>query len=143
MPASVQRLRKRDEFVACARARRVNRHCFTLQGRDRPDGSTVAADAVRFGLTATKKLGGAVVRNRIRRRLRAAALAVLPEHGRKGWDYVLIGRSAALTCPYQSLVADLERALEMLQKTPKPGGRRKAKRGSGGAEPPVSRQVSE
>lgn len=67
--------------------------------------------AVRIGITATRKLGGAVVRNRVRRRLRALAALLLPELGRTGCDYVLIGRSLTAARPHPELCNDLRVAL--------------------------------
>jgi ribonuclease P protein component len=64
----------------------------------------------------TRKLGGAVVRNRARRRLRALAVAQLPQKGRPGWDYVLIARLGAVRRPFAELEGELESALEMLHK---------------------------
>ena len=68
-------------------------------------------ESLRLGLTVTKKLGGAVVRNRIRRRLRAAARAVFPLHGAQGTDYVLVARKAAYDRNYGDLLDDMKRAL--------------------------------
>jgi ribonuclease P protein component len=75
-------------------------------------------DSVRFGLTATKKLGGAVVRNRIRRRLREAFRAAAPGHAKPGHDYVLIARKNALLCEYATLIRDLQFALPRVHKMP-------------------------
>ena len=69
----------------------------------------------RFGFTATKSLGGAVVRNRARRRLKAAAAEMLPRHGRPATDYVLIARMETLKRPYPALLQDLEAALRRLR----------------------------
>ena len=69
-------------------------------------------EGVRFGLTATKKLGNAVIRNRIRRRLRAAANIVLA--GASDIDVVLIGRTATATCDFKTLVKDLRWCLKRL-----------------------------
>lgn len=118
-PTPLDVIKNRSDFLACAKARRAHRPGLVVQARPRP--AEDQPDRVRFGLTATKKLGNAVVRNRIRRRLRAAAREILPSKGRPGWDYVLIGRAAAYDCPYAQLVRDLETALEMLQKAPLPG----------------------
>ncbi|MCP5978180.1 ribonuclease P protein component, partial [Klebsiella pneumoniae] len=85
-----------------------------LQGRNRRD----AGDA-RLGLTVTKKIGNAVVRNRIRRRLRAVAEAVVPAAGRPGYDYVMVARQSALRAPFSDLVRDLERAISRLHGAPK------------------------
>lgn len=72
-------------------------------------------NAMRIGYTVTKKTeASAVKRNRIKRRLRAAANAVLPESAASGHDYVLIGRSMSATRPYESLCGDLRWCLEKL-----------------------------
>lgn len=80
-----------------------------MQGRDRGD-----AGAIRVGFTVTKKIGNAVVRNCIRRRLREAARQVLPQAGKNGHDYVLVARHQALTMSFEGLVRDLERAIRKL-----------------------------
>lgn len=80
---------------------------FVLLVRPRGDDDA----AMGMGFTVTKKIGGAVVRNRIKRRFRALARDVLPESGITGADHILIGRSAALTRDYAELVADLRKAL--------------------------------
>jgi ribonuclease P protein component len=67
--------------------------------------------SLRVGYTASKKIGGAVVRNRAKRRLRAAAAAVLPLSGLPGTDYVLVARRDTATRPFESLVQDLAQAL--------------------------------
>jgi ribonuclease P protein component len=69
---------------------------------------------VRVGFTVTKKVGNAVVRNRVKRRLRAAAAEVFPRLGRADTDYVVIGRLATLTRPFPALLQDLEQAVEKL-----------------------------
>jgi ribonuclease P protein component len=74
-----------------------------------------APDAIRVGITASRKVGGAVVRNRVRRRLRALADNVLAEAGQPGCDYVLIGRHATAARPYAALIEDLRRALQGVQ----------------------------
>jgi ribonuclease P protein component len=89
-PLAVEIIRKRAAFVAAARGRRVAMPAFILQARRRPPGEE--GNLVRVGFTASKKVGNAVARNRAKRRLREIARKVLPQHGRAGWDYVLIGR---------------------------------------------------
>lgn len=71
-----------------------------------------AEGPARFGYTVTKKLGGAVERNRIRRRLKAAVDEVAAQHCRQGFDYVLVAKSAALTSSFESIKKDLEAAFE-------------------------------
>jgi ribonuclease P protein component len=71
---------------------------------------------VRLGLTVSKKVGNAVVRNRIRRRLREAFRQVAPAHAKPVHDYVLIARKKALLCAYSALIGELEFALGRIHK---------------------------
>ena len=71
--------------------------------------------AIRLGITVSKKVGGAVVRNRMRRRFRELARAVLPEAGIAGADHVLIGRAGGIERPFAELRAELEKALARLR----------------------------
>jgi ribonuclease P protein component len=71
---------------------------------------------IRLGLTVSRKVGGAVIRNRMRRRFRELARAVLPGAGIAGADHVLIGRAGGIERPFQDLVADLDRALARIAK---------------------------
>lgn len=105
----LDRLKKRRDFLAAAKAERAGVASFLMQGRDRGDGA-----GVRVGFTVTKKTGNSVVRNRIRRRLREAVRQVLPEAARPGFDYVLVAREAALRTPFDSLVSEMERAVRKL-----------------------------
>jgi ribonuclease P protein component len=72
------------------------------------------AEPVRVGYTASRRVGGAVERNRARRRLRAAVAAVMPQHARQGHDYVVVARTETLRRPFPALVHDLETALRRL-----------------------------
>jgi len=74
---------------------------------------------VRVGFTVTRKVGNAVARNRVKRRLRAAAAEVFPRIGRAGTDYVVIGRAATLTRPFDALRSDLEQAVAKLDNADK------------------------
>ena len=80
--------------------------------RDRADGDP----AKRVGFTVTKKIGGAVVRNRMKRRLRALARELLPAGGISGADHVLIGRSGGIERDFALLRQELASALERLRK---------------------------
>lgn len=70
---------------------------------------------MRVGFTASRKVGNAVVRNRAKRRLRAAAARVLAVEGRPGTDYVLIARGATAKRPFSALIEDLEGALGRIE----------------------------
>ena len=112
-------LRVRREFLAVAKGDKQVRRGLVLQARQRDvDAQTdTAADTViRFGLTATKKIGNAVIRNRTRRRLRALAHEILSAHGQAGYDYVLIGRAATKHQTWDGLRTDLRSALKKLHK---------------------------
>lgn len=108
-------MRRRADFLRAAQARRQGTAGFLLQARRRaPD---EAGDAIRVGFTASRKVGNAVARNRAKRRLRAAARAVLPGAGRPGWDYVLVARPEGTAArPYRDLVADLRWALDRVHR---------------------------
>ena len=84
---------------------RVVRPCFTLQSLPNDQGF------VRVGLTVTKKLGNAVLRNRIKRRLRAAVRDILPLHAGPSQDYVIIARPRARTVAWPTLLDELRSAL--------------------------------
>ncbi len=102
------RLTRRAEFLrVAARGRKAATPGLVLQALARPD--TAPA---RLGFTVTKKVGNAVIRNRTRRRLRAAARAVLAEAPRTGLDLVLIGRDGTRARPFSALLDDLRSALE-------------------------------
>ncbi|WP_100367867.1 ribonuclease P protein component [Yoonia maricola] len=107
---SVCVLTKRADFVRASNARRQGTPGIHLQGRKRAEGE---AEGIRVGFTCSKKVGNAVARNRAKRRLREVARIVLPEMGRDGWDYVLVGRKdTTATLPFDQLVADLRRAMK-------------------------------
>jgi len=101
-------LRHRSEFLAAARGVRVHRDPFVLQGL--PRGEAERAGKIGLGLTVTKKIGGAVVRNRARRRLREALRLMLPGPVRPGADYVVVARPPALSLPFARLQRELEAA---------------------------------
>jgi ribonuclease P protein component len=109
-------MKRRADFLAAATGVRVHAAPFLMQARDRRD-----RGVARVGFTVTKKTGSAVERNRIRRRLRAAADAVLPRSARAGFDYVLVARRPALTEPFDTILRDLERAVARVHSAGKSG----------------------
>ena len=80
--------------------------------RDREDSDA----SIRVGFTVTKKIGGAVVRNRMKRRFRALARELLPASGLPGADHVMIGRAGGVERDFAALRADLASALDGLRK---------------------------
>jgi ribonuclease P protein component len=116
----MDRLRQRADFLAVANGARVSATAFVVQSRRRDDGGPI-----RVGFTVTKKNGTATERNRIRRRLRelvkrleTGSISMRPHS-----DYVLIGRRAALTKDFSSMLDDFRSALHRLDRQPlKPRG---------------------
>jgi ribonuclease P protein component len=113
MIAPLGRLTRRVEFLAVARGRRSAMPGLVLQARRREAGGADPA-TMRVGYTVTRKIGNAVERNRVRRRLRQVAREILPDAGQPGHDYVLVGRRSALVRPFTDLKADLAAALARL-----------------------------
>lgn len=113
---NLERLKKRPDFLAAARAPSCARGAVVVQRRDRADGDPL----IRAGFTATKRVGGSVVRNRARRRLREAARLLLPQTGRPGSDYVFIARGGTTTRPWDRLLDDVKSALLRLAADPDP-----------------------
>jgi len=106
----MERLRQRSDFLAAARGAKVATAGFVLQALKRADGGPV-----RVGFTVSRKVGGAVERNRVRRRLREVVRLSAAADMRSGHDYVLIGRRAALSLPFERIHEDFEGALRRLR----------------------------
>jgi len=111
----IEHIRRRPDFLAAQRGRSVAKGAVVVQSLPRP-GQAVA----RAGFTATRKIGGAVVRNRAKRRLRAAARLLLPQFGRTETDYVFIARGGTTARPWPRLLDDIKSALISL--APNDGG---------------------
>ena len=115
VPVRLEILTKRADFLAIARAKSTATNSFVLQARQR---EITNGSGIRVGYTCSKKLGGAVLRNRAKRRLREVARAILPANGRPGWDYVLIGRAdATILKPLTQMKTDLENALRRIHQS--------------------------
>ncbi len=103
-------IRKRSDFLAANRGKRYATPGFVLLVFDRRDDDP----AIRLGITITKKVGNAVVRNRMRRRFRELAREVLGEKGKTGSDHILIGRDGGIERDFGELRADMAKALTKL-----------------------------
>ena len=103
----IERLKKRPDFLAAAKASVCARGAVVSQARYRGDEDAL----VRIGFTATRRIGGAVVRNRAKRRLREAARLIAPLHVRPGCDYVFIARGGTASRAWAALLDDMKTAL--------------------------------
>jgi ribonuclease P protein component len=120
---AIGRLKTRAEYLYVRNGTRFVTPSLVLQARRRADGEAEEPDLARFGFTATKSLGGAVVRNRARRRLKAAVRQAGPLHALAGYDYVLIAREGTVQRRFAALMNDLERAFAKVH-APSPAKRR-------------------
>jgi ribonuclease P protein component len=131
MKAPYTILNRRADFLAANRGLRVARPGFVLLVHPNRE------KGLRAGITVTKKIGNAVVRNRMKRRFRALLREVLPVHGLAETDHVLIGRDSGVerdfTLLRQELVAALARAREGKGDPPRSARNRKGRAGSRGA----------
>ncbi len=107
---AIGRLKTRAEFLHVRGGARHVTPSLVLQARKR-NGESKAQQLARFGFTATKALGGAVLRNRARRRLKEAVRLTAPDRAVEGYDYVLIAREGTVQRRFADLIRDLERAL--------------------------------
>ena len=101
-----RRLRKRAEFLVVRAGEKRRGRLFLLEALDRGDAGTP-----RFGVTATKKIGNAVVRNRIRRRLKEAMRVGAADDMKPGSDYVIVARREVVDAPFALLKAELSRRI--------------------------------
>jgi ribonuclease P protein component len=127
--AAMARLTRRAEFLRAARGWRSRTGAFTLQ--------MVPSDPeqpARFGLTVSNRMGNSVVRNRIRRRLRAALRSLGGLAGEAGHDYVIVARRELLTIPFAILIEALAGAMRDIHKHPN-----SPRRGAGSPPKPLRR----
>jgi ribonuclease P protein component len=103
-------LKRRPEFLRVRSGARWATPGFVLEGKRRD--APALPETPRFGFTVSKQVGGAVERNRIKRRLKAAVRGILPDHARRDFDYVLIARRPALDATFAALASDLVEALQ-------------------------------
>jgi ribonuclease P protein component len=109
----MERLRRRADFLAAAGGRKIATAAFVLQALVRADNGPI-----RVGFTVSKKVGTAVERNRVRRRLKDVVKRSAAQAPRSGHDYVLIGRRAALKLPFERMIEEFKTALRRLEPRP-------------------------
>jgi len=111
----MERLKQRADFLAAAAGAKAPGSAFVLQARAREDSAPS-----RVGFTVSKKVGNAVQRNRVRRRLREVVRLSTALTRPTGHDYVLIGRRAALGAPFDRLIAEFAGALKRAARASSP-----------------------
>lgn len=113
---NIGRITARPEYLAvAATGRKWVTPSFILQAS--PPGTNTdpkQAAPAKVGFTVSKKVGNAVNRSRARRRLKEAARANFPANAPAGWNFVIIGRAAAITYPFEKMGADMRWALAKL-----------------------------
>lgn len=109
---TIATLKARKDYLWVRSGRKWATPSIVLQGRKQPDvaGNKTEDGAPRFGFTVTKRVGNAVIRNRIKRRLRESVRQLAPDCAEPGYDYVLIGRQGALKRSFSDILKDLKAA---------------------------------
>lgn len=130
-----QVIAKRADFLAANRGIRVAQPGFVLlvYPNGGPNGGPNSGKGRRYGITVTKKIGNAVVRNRMKRRFRELLWAALPERGLPDHDHVLIGREGGIGRDFAKLATELELALARAAKGK--GDRRRGRSGGRSGAP--------
>jgi ribonuclease P protein component len=114
--AGLTTLKRRAEFLRLRKGARSATQFLVLEAKRQAEGAL--AGKARFGFTVSREVGGAVERNRIRRRLKAAVRDLAGEHAQRDFDYVVIARRPALDCDFAGLVADLAKAFKRVHTAP-------------------------
>jgi ribonuclease P protein component len=125
----MERLTRRADYLSVASGIKASAGGFVLQARARND-----TQPPRFGFTVAKKVGNAPERNRVRRRLKEMVRVAAVNRVHTGFDYVLIGRRAALGMRFSQLIGEFEGALRRVHAVPKrrPLGTERSLDGPGG-----------
>lgn len=115
MPANalINSLKKRSEFLFVAQGNKASGRFLSLQARKNDS----TPEIIKYGLTASKKVGNAVKRNRAKRRLRVALNNILSKAGKTGFDYVAIARPQTIDANWQALLDEVDFLVKRLSNT--------------------------
>lgn len=106
------KITRRADYIAVSKEKWQARPNLVIQAKNRQDDD----DTIRLGFTATKKIGGAVVRNRAKRRMREIARLIIAENGQSQHDYVFVARPTTPSCDFFVLLDDAKQALLRLSR---------------------------
>lgn len=112
----IEVIRKRADFLAANRGKRFVTPNFVLLAHRRRSDHPIPAETIRHGITVTKKIGNAVIRNRMKRRFRALLAETLPGDGIAGVDHIMIGRKTGKETDFAAMKAELAKGLKYLAK---------------------------
>ncbi len=118
----VPTLKKRSDFLRLRSGKRYSTKSLVCQSKIIDDSEN--EQTARVGYTVTKKVGNAIIRNRIKRRLREAANITFPLKSHLNHDYVIIGKHGALTQNFTSILKDLEQAIDHVHRNGAKGSRK-------------------
>ncbi len=104
------KITKRSDYVKASRGRYIKTSSLFLQKVKRDD-----KKIPRYGITASKKIGMAVERNRAKRRIRHAIKEVLPKYGKNGYDYVVVATIKTNKVSWKTILNDLEKAFREIK----------------------------
>ncbi|MBN44272.1 MAG: ribonuclease P protein component [Rhodobiaceae bacterium] len=106
----LSKITKRSDYVKASRGRYIKTSSLFLQKVKRND-----KKIPRYGVTASKKIGTAVERNRAKRRIRHAIKEVLPKYGKNGYDYVVLATIKTNKVSWKTVLNDLEKAFREIK----------------------------
>ena len=104
------KITKRSDYIKASKGRYVKTSSLFLQKLKRDDKKNP-----RYGVTASKKIGIAVERNRAKRRIRHAIKEVLPKYGKNGYDYVIVATIKTNKVSWKTVLNDLEKAFREIE----------------------------
>ena len=101
-------IKKRIDFLKVSKkGKKIFTKGFILQKYKRNIDDKIENNVARIGYTITKKIGNAVIRNKIKRRFRAIIKEILNNYLKKNYDYIIIANKKSISMDYKELKQDL------------------------------------